>query len=185
MKTFAARNLNFLAQLKETPVDAIFNRRSIRRYQSRPVPAEMLNRILKAAMVAPTSGDQRPWHFIVIDDAEVIQPILKLNPGADALNEAPLAILVCGEPLHERYGPYWVQDCSAATENILIEAVHLGLGAVWCGIYPREHRVSGLRQLLDIPEGVIPFSLVPLGYPAEVLPPHDCFDETRIHFNSW
>ena len=101
------------------------------------------------------------------------------------LKQATLAILVCGDEQSQQLKGYWIQDCSAATENILIAAHAIGLGAVWLGIYPREERILGIRQLLHIPDHVIPLSLISIGYPAEHKPPSNRFDTSRIHYNQW
>ncbi len=101
------------------------------------------------------------------------------------LREATVAVLICGDLSLEKHKGYWVQDCSAATENLLLAAHAKGLGAVWLGVYPREERVDGLRKLLGIPEHVIPFSLVPIGHPAEQKPPAERYNPSRIHFNRW
>ena len=101
------------------------------------------------------------------------------------LKEAQLAILVCGDLELETRKGYWIQDCAAATENILISANALGLGVVWLGVYPREERVSGIKKLLNLPDHIIPLSLIPIGHPAESLPPSDRFDESRIYYNGW
>ena len=107
------------------------------------------------------------------------------HPHSAALKEAPTAILVCGDEGLETHKGFWVQDCSAATENILIAVQAKGLGAVWIGVYPREQRVAGIRKVLGIPENVIPFSLIAVGYPAEQKPPADMYDAARVHFNRW
>ena len=101
------------------------------------------------------------------------------------LKEAQLAIVVCADLDKEKHGGYWVQDCSAATENILIEAQHLGLGSVWLGVYPREDRVKGIKEILNLPERIIPLSIVSLGYPAEKKEPSNRYDKLRIHINEW
>jgi len=101
------------------------------------------------------------------------------------LLEAPIAIIVCGKLNNERYKGYWVQDCSAATENILIAAQSKGLGTVWLGVYPKEERVDGIRKIFRIPEHMIPLNVIAVGHPAEKKEPSDRYDENRIHFNKW
>lgn len=164
---------------------AILTRRSIRKYTDEPVPDQIIMELLAAAMAAPSAGNEQPWHFIVINDRQILNEIPKFHPYSQMLKEASVAILVCGDEMLEKYTGYWVQDCSAATENILIAVQAKRLGAVWLGIYPIAERVTGMRELLGLPEHVIPFSLVPIGYPAEEKPPADRFDETRIHYNKW
>ncbi len=166
-------------------MNAIFKRRSIRTYQDKPVAEEHLEKILRAAMAAPSAGNQQPWHFIVIDDRSILKEIPKFHPYANMLNEAPCAIVVCGDTTRERHKSYWVQDCSAATQNMLLMATELGLGSVWLGVYPRDERVSDLRKLLDIPDHIIPLNIVAIGHPAEEKGPSDRYDKARIHHNKW
>jgi nitroreductase len=166
-------------------MQSIFNRKSIRKYTSQHVSAEQIQQLLKAAMAAPSAGNEQPWEFVVMRDRKLLNEIPKFHPYSLMLYEASVAILVCGDLSREKYAGYWVQDCSAATENMLLEAVELGLGAVWLGMYPNEERVIGMRKLLVIPESVVPFSLVSLGYPAEHEKLHDRFDAARIHYDTW
>ncbi|OHD57101.1 MAG: hypothetical protein A2Y33_09255 [Spirochaetes bacterium GWF1_51_8] len=164
---------------------AIYTRRSIRHYRPEQVPSEMIDLILRAGMAAPSAGNQQPWHFVVIDRRETLDRVPDIHPHSNMILEAPVAVLVCGDPSLEKHAGYWVQDCSAATENMLLEAQILGLGSVWLGVYPREDRVGGLRKLLSIPDGIIPFSLLPIGYPAVYKPPADRFIPERISNNEW
>lgn len=166
-------------------LEAIYSRRSIRRYTGEPVPDEIIQELLKAAMSAPSAGNEQPWEFVVITEREILTVIPSIHPYSQMLNEAPAAILVCGNEQREKYRGYWVQDCSAAMENILIAARALGLGSVWLGVYPVEERVTGMRRLLGIPEHITPFSLVSLGFPAEEKPPSDRYDNARVYFNQW
>jgi len=166
-------------------MDVILSRRSIRKYTTEKVPEKLAHEVLKAAMSAPSAGNQQPWHFVVIDKRRILNKIPKFHKYAQMLKEAPLAILVCGDLELEKHKDFWVQDCSAATQNILLAAHARGLGAVWLGIYPREDRVEGARKLLGIPDNVIPFALIPLGYPAESLPTARRFKAQRVHHNEW
>jgi nitroreductase len=164
---------------------AILTRRSIRKYKPQSVPDEIIAELLTAAMCAPSAGNEQPWEFVVINDRKLLNRIPEFHPYATMLKEAPVAILVCGDLKREKHKDYWVQDCSAATENILIAVSEKKLGAVWLGIYPREERVAGLRKLLGIPENIVPFSLIAIGYPAEAKEPADRFDPVRVHQNRW
>ena len=166
-------------------LDAIFTRRSIRKYTDRTVPDEMVSRLLKAAMAAPSAGNGQAWQFIVIRDRALLDAIPKFHPYSAMLKYASVAILICGDLTLEKIKGYWVQDCSAATQNLLLAATAAGLGAVWTGVYPMEDRVAGMRQLLDLPEHVIPLSLVPVGFPAEQPGRADRFDQARIHHDRW
>ncbi|HBF11314.1 nitroreductase family protein [Thermotoga neapolitana] len=163
----------------------VYKRRSIRKYQRKDVPDELVKEVIRAAMHAPSACNQQPWHFVVIRDAETRKKVAEIHPHAKMILEAPVAILVCGDPSLEKCKGFWVQDCSAAVENLLLRAAELGLGAVWCGVYPREDRVKSFQKLLGIPEHVIPFALVPMGYPAEQPTPEDRFKPERIHYEKW
>ncbi|MEM3041549.1 MAG: nitroreductase family protein [Nitrososphaerota archaeon] len=166
-------------------IEAILSRRSIRKYTSQPVPYELIDELLKAAMSVPSAGNEQPWHFVVIDDHKIIDKIPKFHPYSSMLTGASAAILVCEDLKEEKHPGYWVQDCSAATQNILLAAHAKGLGAVWLGVYPMEERINGLRALLGIPEHVVPFSLISIGYPAERKPPANRYNASRIHKNRW
>jgi len=164
-------------------MDAILSRRSIRKYTEQAVSDEMIKELLDAAMSAPSAGNQQPWHFIVIEDRQILDEVPKFHPYSQMLKEAPVAILVCGDEQLERHKGFWVQDCSAATENILIAAHAKGLGAVWLGVYPNEGMLIKIRGLMDIPEHIMPFALISIGYPAEQKPRANRYDESRIHRN--
>jgi nitroreductase len=164
---------------------AIHTRRSIRKYGNQPVPEERIQALLAAAMQAPSARNQQPWQFIVIDDRELLKKIPEFMPNAAMAAEAPLAILVCGDLNLETSEGYWVLDCAAAVENMLLAAHALGLGAVWCGVYPREPRMEGLRRLVGLPAHVTAHSLVVLGNPAEQVPAVDRFRPERVRRNHW
>jgi nitroreductase len=166
-------------------IDAILTRRSIRRYGDEPLPDLVIFELLRAGMAAPSAGNEQPWHFIIIKDRDVLDRMTQIHPYAQMLKEAPMAVLVCGDLMLERHKGFWVQDCAAATQNILIAARAKELGAVWLGVYPREDRVNGLRRLLDIPDGIVPFALIALGYPAEDKRREDRYNVDRIHLERW
>jgi len=166
-------------------VKEIFERRSIRKYSDLPISDEDTEKLLRAAMAAPSAGNQQPWEFILVKDKSIMAGIMSIHPYSQMLKEAQLAIVVCGDLDREKHVGYWMQDCSAATVNILLEAQHLGLGSVWLGIYPREDRVKGLKKILSLPENIVPLSIVSLGYPAEKKEPSNRFDKARIHTNKW
>jgi nitroreductase len=167
-------------------MQALYSRRSIRKYTSESISEQAIKELLEAAMSAPSAGNQQPWHFVVIHDRKLLDLIPSLHPHSLMCREAQVAILVCGDPTLEKHVGYWVQDCAAATENLLVAVHARGLGGVWVGVYPREERVIGFRKLLHIPEHVLPFALIPLGHPAEEKPPRpDRYSEARIHKNLW
>ncbi|PKN97230.1 MAG: nitroreductase family protein [Chloroflexi bacterium HGW-Chloroflexi-4] len=166
-------------------MNAIFNRRSIRKYTKQEISEDSIELLLKAAMAAPSAGNQQPWHFIVITDKEILYEIPKFHPYSQMLRDAACAIVVCGDLVLETNKGFWVQDCSAATENILIEATDLGLGAVWLGVYPDKDRVKPVQNLLELPETVIPLSIIAVGYPTDTKTPTDRFNAKRIHRDKW
>lgn len=168
-------------------MDEIFNRRSIRKYQDKKIPDEDIKLILKAGMSAPSAMNEKPWQFIVIDDKTLMNSITEYQQYSQMLKEASHAIMVCcdtAKPI-----PYldkmWVQDCSAATENMLIMAQHLGIGNVWLGVYGLDQVVVDLKELFKLPEEIIPFSIVSLGYPAEERKIRDRYNESLVHYNNW
>ncbi|MDF2985413.1 MAG: dehydrogenase [Eubacterium sp.] len=171
----------------EKDLNIIFNRRSIRKFQNREVSDELINSLLRAAMSAPSACNQQPWHFVIIRDRTILNQLSDIHGGFNNLKNAPLAILVCGEPKAATLECYWEQDCSAATQNILLAATALGLGAVWQGINPEGGNDSDtLRRLLKLPEHITPFSLIAAGHPAETSEPADRFNTDKIHYsNVW
>jgi nitroreductase len=166
-------------------MEAILSRRSIRRYTAQPIPDEVVTDLLKAAMSAPSAGNQQAWQFVVINERQVLDEIPAIHPYSRMVKQAPLAVLVCGDMALETNKGYWVQDCSAATQNLLLAAHAKGLGAVWLGVYPREERVVAFRRMFGLPEQVIPLALVSVGYPAEQKPSADRYNPAKVHYNHW
>ncbi len=166
-------------------MDAIRSRRSIRKYTEETVPENVINELLEAAMCAPSARNERPWHFIVVHDRQILDEIASVSPTASSLRNAPVAIAVCCDLELASSGEFWVQDCAAAMENILIAAVAEGLGAVWLGVYPREERVAAVSKVLGLPNHIVPLSLASIGYPAEGKPAANRLDPSRIHQNKW
>jgi nitroreductase len=166
--------------------DPVLDRRSIRKYTDQPVSDDHVETLLQAAMSAPSAGNQQPWHFVVIRDRAVLDAVPGFHPYARMMIKAPVAILVCGDESLEKSRGFWVEDVSAATENVLIEAQELGLGSVWLGLYPREDRVRKMRALVaGMPDHVIPFALLPVGYPAETKKPSHRYHAERVHHDRW
>jgi nitroreductase len=166
-------------------IQAILTRRSIRRFTPEPVSEADLEALLRAAMSAPSAGNERPWHLVVLDDRALLEAVPRFHPYSQMLREAPLAILVCGDRRLEKHPGFWIQDCSAATQNLLLAAHARGLGAVWLGVHPRPEREAGMRELLQLPEPIVPLALVAVGHPAEQPPPEDRFARERVHRNRW
>jgi nitroreductase len=166
-------------------LDFILGRRSIRRFTTEPVDEQQMETLLRAAMAAPSAGNQQPWQFVVIRERPLLEAIPPLHPYAAMAPESAAAVLVCGDFAGARYPDYWVQDCAAATENLLLAAHALSLGAVWCGVYPAMDRVAAFRELFDIPERITPMALVCLGHPGETKPPAERYDPQRVHQDRW
>ncbi|MCU0846815.1 MAG: nitroreductase family protein [Spirochaetes bacterium] len=166
-------------------MEAIYIRRSIRKYSPGPVSEEDLGEIIRAGMNAPSAGNEQPWHFVVIDRRDILDRIPEVHPYSGMIREAPVAVLVCCDLDRVRHEGFWIQDCSAATENMLLEIADRGLGSVWLGVYPREDRVRGLRKIFSLPENIVPFSLLPIGLPGEKKDRKNEFHGEMIHRNSW
>ena len=162
-------------------LELLFKRRSIRKYQERTVSKEDTEQILRAAMAAPSASNKQPWQYVVIESRETLNKLVGLHPYAKMLNEATLCIAVCGE----RENKYWVQDCSAATQNILLAAAGLGLGSVWLGVHPNAEREQQVAELLKIPPVYAPLCLIAIGHPAEEKPPADRYDPEKVHWESF
>jgi nitroreductase len=168
-------------------VEAILSRRSVREYTGIVVPDDVVRELLHAAMSAPSSKGSKPWHFLVINDRKTLNRIPLYFPYAFMIRRAPVAIIICGDESKTAYGVYWTFDCAAATENILIAAHARGLGAVWCGAYKAETpQETSFQDWLGIPKNVVPFAVVPIGYPVkhnhEIL---ERFDSSIVHVNRW
>jgi nitroreductase len=163
----------------------ILQRRSIRKYTNQNVSDEDIKDLLHAGMAAPSAGNQRPWHFIVVRNRETLEQLAGVSPYAGCVKEAPVAIVVCGDLHLEVHKGFWVQDCAAAVENILICIEERGLGSVWIGLYPLQDRMIRVRQILDVPEAIHPFAILPLGHPGEKREPKNRFDPARIHIERW
>jgi nitroreductase len=164
---------------------AISTRRSIRQFTSQEISEDLVEKILRAAMQAPSARNYQPWQFIITNDRTILDKIPQVHPYAEMMVQAALAILVCGDLKLEKSVEYCAVNCSAATQNILLAAHDLGLGAVWLGIYPREERIKGLKNLFNLPDHIIPISLIACGHPAEKLPAEERFKKERIHRNKW
>lgn len=166
-------------------MEEILARWSIRKYIAKPVSSNDVELLLRAAMSAPSAGNEQPWKFIVVDHRKVLRKLSNIDCNMKALETVPVGILVCGEPRLQKYSGFWVQDCAAVTQNILIGAQFLRLGTNWIGLYPIRHRIRKVRKLLALPRRIVPFAFVSIGYPAEIKEPSDRFDSRRIHSNSW
>lgn len=171
----------------ESALDVIMSRTSIRSYEDRAVGEETVEQLLRAAMAAPSASNRQPWAFVVVDDRELLRQMAEKLPYAKMAAEAPLAIVVCGDLSkgREPSDAWWVQDASAATENLLLAAHALGLGAVWTGLYPKSERVQIVREILELPGHIVPLCLVPVGYPAETPAPKEKWNPGNVRHNRW
>jgi len=165
-------------------IENIMTRTSIRSYTDQPVEQEKIETMLKAAMAAPSAVNKQPWHFVVVTNREKLDSLAEGGPRKGLTAGAPLAIVVCGDSnnFFESKPEFWVQDVSAATENLLLAAHALGLGAVWTGCYPDEIRINAISSKLGLPENLIPLTVVVIGYPAENPAPKDKWNESKITY---
>jgi len=164
-------------------LEALFTRRSIRKYTTDPVDESDLKTILEAGMNAPSANNQQPWSFVVVSDRAKLDAIMRIHPYSRMLAQAPLAVVVCGDTSISPH--YWQQDCAAAVENMLLASRALGLGTVWLGVYPAKDRVEGIRDLLGVPAGIEPMAIIALGHPAVEADRGDRYQTSRVHRDAW
>ncbi|MDO5701796.1 MAG: nitroreductase family protein [Lachnospiraceae bacterium] len=162
-------------------MDEIFRRISVRKFEDRPVEDEKIDQILRAAMAAPSAGNQQPWEFYVVKDRETIEKMAKCSPYARCAMKAPAVIVPCMKMKGMRLPEMVMIDLSIATQNILLEITSLGLGGVWLGVAPVEERMSKVDEALGIGDELRSFALVPVGYPAEDRPQEDRYSPERVH----
>lgn len=174
---------------KAVVLENIFARKSVRSYTDQPVSREQLDTLVRTAMAAPSGRDMRPWKFVVVDDAAVMDSLSRQLPYAKMLQEAAAAIVVCGDmSIVDKSGNpsvNWQFDCSAATQNLLLAAEAMGLGAVWTGVHPYEDRLAAVKRALILPEHIIPLNVIPIGYPKGEALPKDKYAAENIHYNGW
>lgn len=164
----------------------ILQRRSIRKYLDQPVEEEKIEQLLKAAMAAPSAMNRQPWEFVVIRDQEILEKIHKTLTFGKM--QAPLAIVVCGNLSgisKKLTNGFWVQDCSAATQNILLAATGLGLGSVWCGVHPIYTYEKSISTFLGLPEGIKPLNVIFIGYPAEEKEARTQYNPDCVHYDRY
>jgi nitroreductase len=168
-------------------IDNLFARRSIRQFTADPVTDDQVMMLLKAAMASANAGNRQPWHYIVLKDEVMRNRLAEAHQYARMARQSPVVIVPCGEPGQSYPGlnDYWIQDLAASTENMLLAATGLGLGAVWCGVHPNAERVAVVRSILDVPAYIIPFALVCIGHPGEVKEPRTQYNQERVHIDKW
>lgn len=169
-------------------LEVIMTRTSIRSFTDQVVAPETIETLLRAGMAAPTAVNAQPWHFVVVNDRAKLDELAGNGRQSKMLQESTLAIVVCGNMDKAMQGPgqaFWIQDCSAATENILLAAHALGLGAVWTGCYPIEERMATVSQVLGLPENIVPLSVIVMGYPAETPQPKDKWKPENVSYNEY
>jgi len=169
-------------------LSVIHSRKSVRHYTGELVSKDELMTLVKAGMAAPTAVDRRPWAFIVVTDEATLSKLAEQLPSSKMIVQAKSAIVVAGvltKALPGKGQAFWVQDCSAATENILLAAEAMGLGAVWTGMYPSEDKVAYVQKVLGLPADVVPLNVIAVGHPEGVDKPKDKFDPANVHWEKW
>lgn len=166
-------------------LEAIFTRRSVRKYTEQPVDEEALKLILNAGFSAPSAHNYQPWHFVVIKEKSIRESISEFHPYAKMLPQAGCCIIVCGDKEKQGMTGFLVADCSAAIENMLLAAHGLGLGAVWCGLYPVPQLTRPIKKLLNLPASIVPVGMVVLGNTEKKGKTVERYDESKIHFEQW
>lgn len=170
-------------------LECIMTRYSLRAYSPRQVSDTVTEQILRAGMAAPTAMNRQPWEMVVVSEQPLKDSIASMSRGASMVSEAPLVVAVCGNT--QRFidgesaaeGGFWIQDCSAATENMLLAAHALGLGGVWCGVYPSTERVARLKAILNLPDSIVPLNVVAIGYPKAEGAVKEKWNPARVHYN--
>jgi nitroreductase len=166
-------------------IKCIMTRRSVRKYTAKKMTETRLRKILEAAMNAPSANNQQAWQFIVVRDRIILNDLAEVHPYAQMLRQAQAGIVICGDLAAEKSQGYWVQDCAAATQNALLAAHALGLGAVWLGVHPRQPRVEDVQRVLGIPDHVVPLSIVSVGFPGEKPKAVKRYAKSKVHYEKW
>mgnify|MGYP000843923739 CR=1 FL=1 len=165
--------------------EAIFTRRSIRKFTGEPVSADELHTILRAGSYAPSAHNYQPWHFLVVQDAAVLADLTEELPHSKMLAAAGCGIIVCGDSQRQWIPGFLMEDCAAAAENMLLAAHGLGLGAVWCGLYPDVKSADLVSNRLSLPQGILPVALIALGHPTESRTVAERYNPEKVHFEHW
>ena len=166
-------------------MNEIFNRASVRVFKDAPVEKEKIEMLLKAAMQAPSAGNQRPWEFIVVEDKKTLEQLSETDPYAKFVAKVPAAIVALGNTDEMRFPEHWEQDLGAACENILLEAVSQDLGAVWRGVAPLKERMDHITKVFDLPDNIRPYAIIPFGYAKRPYEVEERYDAGRVHFEKY
>ena len=166
-------------------MNEIFNRASVRVFKDAPVEKEKIEMLLKAAMQAPSAGNQRPWEFIVVEDKKTLEQLSETDPYAKFVAKVPAAIVALGNTDEMRFPEHWEQDLGAACENILLEAVSQELGAVWLGVAPLKERMDHITKVFDLPDNIRPYAIIPFGYAKRPYEVEERYDAGRGHFEKY
>ena len=167
--------------------DVIMTRTSVRNFTGETISKDKILKLVKAGMAAPSAVNVQPWEFIIVTDKAKLHALRDRLPYAKMLDKAAVAIVVCGNPQKDDTfaKDHWIVDCSAATENILLAAHAIGLGAVWTAVHPDPDRLNTLRTILGIPQTIIPLNVIPVGIPLEVTVHKDKYNPQFIHYENW
>ena len=166
-------------------LEAINSRRSIRKFTGKPIDEQDLKNIIKAGFQAPSAHGLEPREFVVVRNAKIIEKIVQFHGYAKMLTQAGCGIVVCGDKTKQNVFGFLISDCSASVQNMLLAAHGLGLGAVWCGLYPREHLIEGMTDVLNLPEHIIPVGMVVVGIKDEKKSAINRYNEDKIHYDRW
>ncbi len=168
--------------------EVIHRRSSVRDYTTQKVSKEILEKLVRAGMAAPSAMNKQPWSFIIVDEREILDAFAEQLPTSAMAKKAAAAILVCGDLEKAGEGwlqQYWIQDCSAASQNILLAITESGLGGVWTSVYPAEDRMEKVAQILNLPEHIVPLNIIPLGYPSQPDQPKNKWKPENVRWNKW
>lgn len=166
-------------------LQAIYTRRSIRKFTGEPISEEDMYALLKAGFSAPSAHNLQPWHFVVVKDPATLQHIAAKHPYGKMLPQAGCCIMVCGDENVQKRKGFLIEDCSAAIQNILLASHGLGLGSVWCGIHPVEELVAMVKEALKLPEHIEPIGMVVVGHKADERLPEDRYNQAKVHHDKW
>ncbi len=186
--TVADQDVESAGRYEDPVLKIIHQRKSVRKYLPKPVSKVQLEKLVRAGMAAPTARNRQPWAFMVITERETLDKLGSKLPHAKMIFQTPAAIVAAGDmnlAIEGAGREFWIQDVSAAIQNILLAAEAMGLGAVWTGVYPMENQLKIVNETLSLPEHIIPLAVIPVGVPAGVEEPKDKWDPEKLHWEEW